>query len=1644
MKCRIALLSLLLATAFGSLPTKSQTPSSRPSSQGNAARVEQPSPSSERSGAASLAVRLENSLTTKFVDEASSCAKPAAASRFAASDGRVWLWFDVTGATVGDRARDEWYDPDGNLYRSANWNPLPAGGYRCFWDSINLANTPAAAKPGRWTIVVYYNENFFFSLSFTIGVAGLERQTLSRSLGNGDQCQAPDPVSVFLTTDQQVWLWFSVSNALPGDTSYVEWYEPSGNLYTIQRQGPPGIPWAGDGCFWYPLSLANNPPANKPGAWRARVFYNDAPFFTTAFSIALPTKTGPVVIDGTDANDHGSSANGANQDGWLYMQRVLESLADQAPAGARRTVVSLGAGGDAYDAIQSAFALSSLPRNGWELISIIGGDGIGAWLDQISTANTGILYLTTYNLVPGDLIPEEMDAINTRAAQIAKYVNGVGGRGRGGALFAMAEVNAGANAGAWDWLQSLFPGVVVTTHGTDGVNRSITLTSDGAQALHGITNATMANVRPWHNSFTSVQGRLKTLGTAPDDSGDTRQVILGGLGGDVFATACILSCEATVPSEATSGEPVRFAGSHALSNCSGAPGYEWDFGDGSATSPYPNTEHTYQRAGTFIWKLTVRLQGMSDCVKSGTITIKQGCAAPVILVQPDSPVIASGQPANLRVTLSGGTQPFTYQWYQGLSGDTANPINGATFGNYPTPPLTATTNYWVQIKSGCGKTTNSNTAVVSVLLPGGSPSQVGVGIDFIDPACNTFKGCDGQYIRAISGSRVTIEPPPTLRSFDYVVRNGAVADGVTRILLALISETEVTFSLRKPDQNFSPADLAWGRLTTLDGATQGDGTSLRATPQGASPDKVAYAVYQTPADFPASNISTQVIIQATTAAGIRRRPLYLHRPPIVMVHGVWSGKDAWEGLEKHLKDIGYDEKGLARVDYGCKGDDCKGTRNYGGAGSFDPLATTPEYRYPTERLIETVDNVLYRLRDSGFAATQVDIVAHSMGGLLARSRAARRAQVGPITPYQRATNYQQGDFHKLITVGTPHWGTPLADYLIARRCDRVDLAGNTVRLETAFEWAGYPIGPAIFGFQTSSPEIGSISTTEVKSHAIYATAPDGSGAERFLNLVIGLAIDDPNPINTIFGAARIHDTIVPTQSQRGGFTGNKITRIDGVVHAPLPGASNDINETASLDVWNALASLLRFESVNSDKFDNFLKFTGAGNPPPIPESSCPLLLAGERAIGAAATVALTPARNALFRPGETVPVTLTINGGNKTDGAIFFFGDQAAIVDGSGVISHSFIAPRNRAGKIEITAFTFGPGPENYLGATEIIVRPNAPPTSIAATPANLLLKSVGETSQIAVVGQFGAERIDITSSLSGTSYAVKSGANSIVSVSPGGLITARGFGRDSVVVNNSGQSAVVNVLVSATEQTANLPLANASAASFLSYSFSPESIVSAFGTDLAVAVEVATTTPLPTSLAGTTVSVTDSVGTQRLAPLFFVAPGQINYQLPPGTALGAATITVTNKDGLISLGTARIEAISPGIFSASASGQGPAAAIALRVKADGSQSFEPVARFDQAQNRFITVPIDLGPPTDQVYLLLFGTGLRFNSGLSSAALKIGGVDSQVLYAGPQGGFVGLDQLNVSLPRSLAGRGEMDVTLIVDGKTANTVRVSFR
>ena len=118
------------------------------------------------------------------------------------------------------------------------------------------------------------------------------------------------------------------------------------------------------------------------------------------------------------------------------------------------------------------------------------------------------------------------------------------------------------------------------------------------------------------------------------------------------------------------------------------------------------------------------------------------------------------------------------------------------------------------------------------------------------------------------------------------------------------------------------------------------------------------------------------------------------------------------------------------------------------------------------------------------------------------------------------------------------------------------------------------------------------------------------------------------------------------------------------------------------------------------------------------------------------------------------------------------------------------------------------------------------------------------------------------------------------------------------------------------------------------------------------------------------------------------------------------------------------------------------AAAIGIRVKADGTQVAEPLMQLN-GPNQYVAVPLTMNS-TDTLYLELFGTVFRNRSSLSAVTATVGGVNADVLYAGAQGAFVGLDQANIRIPASVAGKGEVNVVLTVDGKVSNTVTIDVQ
>jgi uncharacterized protein (TIGR03437 family) len=258
-------------------------------------------------------------------------------------------------------------------------------------------------------------------------------------------------------------------------------------------------------------------------------------------------------------------------------------------------------------------------------------------------------------------------------------------------------------------------------------------------------------------------------------------------------------------------------------------------------------------------------------------------------------------------------------------------------------------------------------------------------------------------------------------------------------------------------------------------------------------------------------------------------------------------------------------------------------------------------------------------------------------------------------------------------------------------------------------------------------------------------------------------------------------------------------------------------------------------------------------------------------------------------------------------------------------------------------------------------------------------------------------------------------------------------------------QRARRTLVMTAAAVQASVPVSTVSAASFEGFVVAPDSIVSSFGESLAtqtlVASDIDPSTPgiqLPTQLAGTTVEVNN-----RRAGLFFVSPGQINYVLPAATETGTANIVVKSGGGTTSTGSVQVVRTVPSIFTANADGKGVPAATLLRVKASGQQTYEAIAQFSSTDNKFIPKPIDMGPDTDRVFLILYLTGVRNAGSAANVRLMIGGEELSPSGLAPQPDFVGLDQINVELPRTLIGKGALRLSVTPKDSTSSDPNLQF-
>jgi uncharacterized protein (TIGR03437 family) len=278
----------------------------------------------------------------------------------------------------------------------------------------------------------------------------------------------------------------------------------------------------------------------------------------------------------------------------------------------------------------------------------------------------------------------------------------------------------------------------------------------------------------------------------------------------------------------------------------------------------------------------------------------------------------------------------------------------------------------------------------------------------------------------------------------------------------------------------------------------------------------------------------------------------------------------------------------------------------------------------------------------------------------------------------------------------------------------------------------------------------------------------------------------------------------------------------------------------------------------------------------------------------------------------------------------------------------------------------------------------------------------------------------------------------------PAGLATAdfNGDGHLDIAIAGGLQTPNLGTLAILNDPFSGVgdpPLATVvSAANSTGGAIAPGSLATAYGRDLAKGTPGATSLPLPTSFGGTSITIVDWTGKSWAAPLIYVSAGQANFYVPTGVPPGRTQVNVTSGDGTQSFGSVQVVTVAPGIFTLNRANL--AAAIGILDSADGTET--PFQVYKVSGGAVVANPINLGAASDQVYLELYGTGIQA-AGTSKVEVTVGGTKVPVQYAG-KSSFEGEDQVNILLPHSLAGAGNVTVQVTAAGIAANPVQITIQ
>ncbi len=418
-------------------------------------------------------------------------------------------------------------------------------------------------------------------------------------------------------------------------------------------------------------------------------------------------------------------------------------------------------------------------------------------------------------------------------------------------------------------------------------------------------------------------------------------------------------------------------------------------------------------------------------------------------------------------------------------------------------------------------------------------------------------------------------------------RTGVTADGLSVLVIRLgpIDAEPFPITFTVSDSAGDPASVVGALSSTMPavpaplGGSTGTKTSV-TIPAGQSP--VVY--YCPPEAFKFGGVrdntaigeqNQKLTITASTGGeALAAAPLYLVRPTILFVHGVLSGPGTWTGSQdsftSFIANVNLPSAQYSLADY-----------SFENTSGYDLTAMV----VPTD-INDLVGNEVASL----IATTRVDVVGHSMGGVITAWYASNFGDVtisrndgfpngswnGKLFPFRSPNDFGVGDIRRFVSIGSPFNGSPLADALVGAFSAQAFL--TAIDLQTASATGN---GAAVYDLQIKSSASSKLETQPGPSLEWLPIAGiAGQGQNLGLPDSALYTIGGWIPGQLAGLPQNGSDLIVAEVSAVNSVSapvGEKITKATGVVHT---------TETTDLTIQQDVAQALDFQNAGGSVLFN--------------------------------------------------------------------------------------------------------------------------------------------------------------------------------------------------------------------------------------------------------------------------------------------------------------------------------------------------------------------------------------------------------------------------------------------------------------------------